>query len=105
MLNQLFIKKAYVDIYVFFRVVLYQEVKTKTMKGTELSILMLAICQSISTIVKDIFKDSLRIHSTLNSLLQSIDWQEKEKAKKKSLLWEKEKTKCLVVYITWYSQN
>ena len=89
--------------YTFFSVffVLCQEVKTKTMKGTELSILMLAICQSISTIVNNlIIKDSLRIHSTLNSLLQSIDWQEKEKAKKKSLLWEKEKTKCLVVYIT-----
>ena len=92
--------------YTFFSVffVLCQEVKTKTMKGKELSILMLAICQSISTIVNNLIsKDSLRIHSTLNSLLQSIDWQEKEKAKKKSLLWEKEKTKCLVVYITWYS--
>ena len=50
----------------------------------------LGFCQSVSTLVTAIFKNSLGIHSTLMSLLQVT--RKRIKDKKKSLQCEEEKT-------------
>ena len=53
--------------------------------------MVLVICQSVSNFVVIIFKDSLRIYITLNSLLQDMELQEKEEGIEEKLIMRKRK--------------
>ena len=56
-------------------------------------LLILVVCQSVSFFITAIFKNPLRIQSTLNNLLQETELQEKEEVQGEKLkISEEEKS-------------
>ena len=75
----------------FFEFCSMRKSKQKNQRFGTIYLLILVIWQSVSTFVVIIFKDSLRIYTTLNSLLQDMELRVKQDGIEEKLIMRKRK--------------